>query len=300
MLLAIISGFTGSFLAPLIYRIARKHTGRVLALIPFCLCFYFASFIRIIEQQEVVLSSFAWVPGLGIALSLYMDGLSILFAVIITFIGGLVMVYAGSYFPDEAKTGRFYALILTFMSAMLGTVLAGNVITLFVFWELTGISSFLLIGFDHEKESARKAAWQALLVTSAGGLAMLAGFVLLGKVSGSYEFSELLGKGDIVRHHPLYPAIFVLIGIGAFTKSAQFPFHFWLPDAMAAPTPVSTYLHSATMVKAGIYLLARLSSVLGGSQIWNIVGSRPETTGSQRHAKYPARGTFSLRYLAFD
>jgi multicomponent Na+:H+ antiporter subunit A len=271
MLLVILSGFTGSFLAPLIYRITRKKTGLVLALIPFCLCLYLSSFISVIEQQGAVYSSIAWVPAMGVSLSFCLDGLSILFGAIITFIGGLVMVYAGSYFPDSTRTGRFYALILMFMSAMLGTVLAGNLITLFVFWELTGISSFLLIGFDHEREFARKAAWQALLVTGSGGLAMLAGFLLLGQVSGSYEFSVLLTKGDIVRNHSLYPAIFLLILLGAFTKSAQFPFHFWLPDAMEAPTPVSTYLHSATMVKAGIYLLARLSPILGGTPIWHTV-----------------------------
>ncbi len=271
MLAAILSGFIGSLLAPFIYRFTKKYASWLIALIPFSLSIYFSSFIPIIAKKGPLSFSHTWIPGLGVNFSFYLDGLSILFAVVISFIGTLVLVYAGSYFSDHSRVGRFYSHILIFMSAMLGVVLADNIITLFMFWELTGISSFLLIGFDHEKESARKAAWQALLVTGAGGLAMLGGFIILGQIGGSYELSELLNKGDVIKAHPFYSAVFLLIAAGAFTKSAQFPFHFWLPDAMAAPTPVSTYLHSATMVKAGVYLLARMTPILGGTYLWQWV-----------------------------
>ena len=155
-----------------------------------------------------------------------------------------------------------------FMGSMLGLVLADNLITLFVFWELTSLSSYLLIGFDHERETARAAALQALLVTGGGGLALLAGFLLVGHIAGTMEISSLLRSGDVIRSHPLYAWVVLLVLAGAFTKSAQVPFHFWLPNAMVAPTPVSAYLHSATMVKAGVYLLARLTPVLGGTELW--------------------------------
>jgi multicomponent Na+:H+ antiporter subunit A len=165
-------------------------------------------------------------------------------------------------------TGRFFLYLLLFQASMLGLVLADNIITLFVFWELTTVTSYFLIGFDHASEQARRKAWQALLVTGIGGLALLAGFLLLAAAGGSMELSELVKAGDEIRSHALYPAILVLVLLGAFTKSAQLPFHFWLPNAMAAPTPVSAYLHSATMVKAGIYLLARLHPALAGTPEW--------------------------------
>jgi len=271
MLFAVLSGLIGSLFAPWISRLAKNRSGWLIALLPLSLCVYFSSFVQPLAQNGHLSFVHTWVPGLGVNLSFYLDGLSLLFAMVISFIGVLVVLYAGAYFSGHKEVGRFYALILIFMSAMLGIVLAGNIITLFVFWELTGISSYLLIGFNHEKEAARKAAWQALLVTGTGGLALLAGLMLLGHAGGSYELADLLTRGDQVKAHSLYPAIFLLIAAGAFTKSAQFPFHFWLPDAMEAPTPVSTYLHSATMVKAGIYLLARMSPVLGGTHLWHSV-----------------------------
>jgi len=271
MLFAVLSGFIGSLFAPLISRLTADRSGWLIALLPMALCVYFASLVQPLAQVGSLNFFHNWVPGLGITLSFYLDGLSLLFAMVISFIGVLVILYAGAYFAGHWAMGRFYALILIFMSAMLGMVLAGNIITLFVFWELTGISSYLLIGFNHDKEAARKAAWQALLITGAGGLALLAGLLLLGHAGESYELADLLTRGDQVKTHPLYPTIFLLIALGAFTKSAQFPFHFWLPDAMEAPTPVSTYLHSATMVKAGIYLLARMSPVLGGTHLWHSV-----------------------------
>ena len=218
---------------------------------------------------EAIGLCYPWVPSLGVTLSFYLDGLSLLFALLICGIGALVLIYSSGYLKGHRHLGRFYAFILLFMASMLGTVLADNLLTLFVFWELTSFSSYLLIGFEHGREASRKAALQALLVTGAGGLALLAGFLMLGRIGGSLELSVLLGQGELIRAHLLYLPVLILVLAGAFTKSAQFPFHFWLPSAMEAPTPVSAYLHSATMVKAGVYLLARLSPVLGGTEAWH-------------------------------
>lgn len=249
-------------------RMARRHIGWLIALLPLALTIYFASLIERIVAGNTLAVSYAWVPSFGVNLSFYIDGLSLVFALLISGIGTLVMIYAGGYLANHPQLGRFYLYILMFMTAMLGVVLADNIITLFVFWELTSLSSYLLIGFNHRQTNARASALQALLITGSGGLALLAGLILLGQVGGSWEMSTLLSRGDIIQAHPLYVPILLLILLGAFTKSAQFPFHIWLPNAMAAPTPVSAYLHSATMVKAGVFLLARLSPVLGGTLIW--------------------------------
>ena len=203
------------------------------------------------SSGEAMRWSLPWVPSLGIHLSFYLDGLSLLFVLLICGIGAFVGIYANAYMHGTALLGRFFVYLMAFQASMLGLVLADNVITLFVFWELTTITSYLLIGFDNASPEARRKAWQALLVTGLGGLALLAGLLLLAAAGGSMELSELGKAGDIIRADPLYAAILILILAGAFTKSAQFPFHFWLPNAMAAPTPVSAYLHSATMVKAG-------------------------------------------------
>jgi len=209
-----------------------------------------------------------WSPTLGVEWVLRMDGLSAIFCLLICLIGALVVIYTGGYLAGQPKRHRFYGILFLFMASMLGVVLAGDLITLFIFWEMTGISSYLLIGFHHEDAASRKKALQALLVTGAGGLALLAGILLLGQAAGTYRFSEISGARAEILNHSLYPLFCVLILIGAFTKSAQIPFHFWLPNAMAAPTPVSSYLHSATMVKAGVYLLARLSPTVGGTDLW--------------------------------
>jgi multicomponent Na+:H+ antiporter subunit A len=219
----------------------------------------------------------AWIPTLDVELAFRIDGLSLLFVLLIAGIGALVMLYATSYLAGHAHYGRFFGYLLAFMLSMIGLVTADDVITLFVFWELTTVTSFLLVGFEHEREVARRNALQALLVTGAGGLALLAGLILLADAAGSLFLTDIIEAGDAVRADPRYPAILALVLIGAFTKSAQFPFHFWLPNAMAAPTPVSAYLHSATMVKAGIYLMARLHPTLGGTPEWiwtlSIVGA---------------------------
>jgi multicomponent K+:H+ antiporter subunit A len=211
-------------------------------------------------------ASWPWVPALGLDVSLRLDGLALLFAGLILLIGLLVILYARYYLGPDDPPGRFYATLALFMAAMLGVALADNLLLLAVFWELTSIASFLLIGYWHHRADARQGARMALAVTGAGGLAMLAGFLLIGQIAGTYEISAI--AGDRVRADPRYPVALALVLLGAFTKSAQFPFHFWLPEAMAAPTPVSAYLHSATMVKAGVFLLARLYPVLGGTPLF--------------------------------
>ncbi|MFO7580595.1 MAG: monovalent cation/H+ antiporter subunit A [Nitrosomonas halophila] len=209
-----------------------------------------------------------WIPMLGMNLSFRLDGLGLLFALLILGIGLLVVLYARYYLSAQDDMGRFYAYLLLFMGSMLGIVLSENVIQLLIFWESTSLSSFLLISYWQHRQESRSGARMALAITGAGGLALLGGFLLLGEIVGSYELTSILESGEIIRSHPLYFPMLILVLLGAFTKSAQFPFHFWLPNAMAAPTPVSAYLHSATMVKAGVFLLARLFPALSGTPEW--------------------------------
>ena len=197
-----------------------------------------------------------------------LDGLSFLMAVLITGIGGFIILYAQGYMHGHPQLGRFFLYLLSFMGAMLGLVLSDNLILLFIFWELTSITSYLLIGFKSEYKESRMKALQALLVTGLGAMAMLAGFVLLAHVTGTWKTSEINNLGELIHASPLYAGIVILILIGAFTKSAQVPFHFWLPNAIAGPTPVSAFLHSATMVKAGVFLMARMNPSLSGTGLW--------------------------------
>lgn len=209
-----------------------------------------------------------WLPHLNLWLSFYLDGLSALFGLIVAGIGALVFLYAGGYFKGDDSAPRFLTYLALFMLSMLGLVMAGDVITLFIFWEGTSITSFLLVAHKTKDEAARRGAFKALFITGGGGIALLAGLLLLAQVSGGSEFSVILASGAELRQSALYPVILGLIAFGAFTKSAQFPAHIWLPGAMSAPTPASAYLHSATMVKAGIYLLARLNPALGNTDAW--------------------------------
>ena len=209
-----------------------------------------------------------WLPQLGMALGFRLDGLAWLLALLITGIGALVVLYAAWYLAPEDSAPRFFAFLLLFMGAMLGVALADNLLLLVLFWELTSLSSFLLIGFWHQRQDARQGARMALTLTGAGGLCLLAGVLLIGHVVGSFDLDRVLAARELLQAHALFPVALGLVLLGAFTKSAQFPFHFWLPHAMAAPTPVSAYLHSATMVKAGVFLLARLYPLLGGNELW--------------------------------
>ena len=247
-----------------------KH---VAALLPIALFACFIFHIEPVASGGVVTDTAAWVPSLGIDLAFRLDGFSLLFALLITGIGSLVTIYATSYFSeaDARERARFVFLIHLFMTAMLGTVLSDNLIVMFVFWEATSLTSFMMIGFETAKTEARRAALQSLLITCGGGLALLGAILLIGMELGSFSLAAITARAPELVASPLLPAVIVLLLIGTFTKSAQFPFHFWLPKAMAAPTPASAYLHSATMVKLGVYLLARFDGIFAGVPAYGVI-----------------------------
>lgn len=280
MLLAVLSGFLLAVAAPWIYRVAGDRTGWLLALLPASLAIYFGQLLPEVVSGETLYFHYPWVPSMDIELSLVVDGLSMMFAMLITVIGTFVVIYGGGYLHGDKDIHKFYIFILAFMASMLGLVLSDNLMSMFVFWELTSITSFMLIGYYHDVEKYRKCAHQSMMVTVAGGLAMMAGLIILSMIAAdagltgaeSYSFRSILGlESGAITGHELYLPALILILLGAFTKSAQVPFHFWLPNAMAGPTPVSSYLHSATMVKAGIYLMARLHPAMGGTEFWMTV-----------------------------
>lgn len=269
MLLTVLSGLITSLLFIPFGRILKSRWSIILMLLPIALFLYYLQYVPAISAGEQFKQSVSWIPTLGVNLDFHLDGLSLLFALLITGIGVAIFFYARSYMKGHEYFGRFFAYLCLFMSAMLGVVMADNILLLFIFWELTSISSFFLIGFNNDEVASRKSAITALSVTGLGGFFLLAGLILLGNISGTYTISELVQHRDVIIQHQLYPLVLGLLFMGAFTKSAQFPFHFWLPGAMKAPTPVSAYLHSATMVKAGIYLLARFNPILGGTDWWS-------------------------------
>ena len=242
-----------------------------LALAPLFIFVHFLTFLGPVSSGEVGTGGYAWAPSYNVSFSWLIDGLSLTFALLISGIGTLIILYSGGYLKGHAQQGRFFSFMFLFMGAMLGLVVSDSFLMLFVYWELTSLTSFLLIGFDHSREASRRAALQALIVTGAGGLALLAGLIVIWNVTGFTQLSLILSDGDLMRESPFYLLALVLILGGAFTKSAQFPLHFWLPNAMEAPTPVSAYLHSATMVKAGVYLLMRMNPVLGGTTEWHTI-----------------------------
>ena len=258
----------GAALLPGLRPLLGRHLGRW-ALVPPAASFLITlTFVPSTSRHQGLLYTLPWFPALGVNFSLWIDGLSVFFALLIAGMGLLITWYSHYYLDPIERQGRFYAYLLCFMGAMLGLVLSANLITLFVFWELTSISSFLLIGFWQTRIASLYGARQALLVTVLGGLALLGGLILLYQVTGTLELPELAKASGVIRDSPLYPVILGLVLTGAAAKSAQFPLHFWLPNAMAAPTPVSAYLHSATMVKAGLFLVCRLLPVLGGTKAW--------------------------------
>lgn len=269
MLFIVLLGLITSILLVPFGRFFRSKWSIALAIIPIYLFCYFATQIPVIAAGEVLLQHTEWVPSLGLNLDFRIDGLSLLFSLLITGIGSLIFIYASSYLKGHQYLDRFYGFLCLFMASMLGVVLSDNILLLFVFWELTSISSFFLIGFNNDQADSRKSAIVALSITGLGGLFLLVGAILIGQIAGTYSIHELFASADIIKGHALYPLIIGLIFIGAFTKSAQFPFHFWLPDAMKAPTPVSAYLHSATMVKAGVFLLLRFTPILGDTPAWS-------------------------------
>lgn len=268
MTIALISllPLVGAFI-PSLFRSRNLNAGSAGAICALCLMLLLSHAPDVFSGRMPVVD-LAWIPAMGLNFAFRVSGLGFLFALLVLGIGLLIIVYARYYISDKDPMGRFYNYLLLFMGSMLGIVLSENLILLAMFWELTSISSFLLIGFWHHRKDARQGAFMALAVTGGGGFAMLAGFILLGNVAGGFDLTTVLAARDTVLPHPLYPVILILILAGAVTKSAQFPFQFWLPHAMAAPTPVSAFLHSATMVKAGVFLLTLLFPVLSGTPLW--------------------------------
>ncbi|WP_095157581.1 monovalent cation/H+ antiporter subunit A [Pseudomonas sp. Irchel 3E13] len=260
--------FVGSCLAGVLPHNARNAESMLAGIVALVGTVQVAMLYPQIADGGVIREEILWLPSMGLNVVLRMDGFAWLFSLLVLGIGTLVALYARYYMSPQDPVPRFFAFFLAFMGAMLGLVMSGNLIQIVFFWELTSLFSFLLIGYWHHRADARRGAYMALMVTGAGGLCLLAGVILLGHVVGSYDLDRVLASGDAIRNHALYPVLLPLILLGALTKSAQFPFHFWLPHAMAAPTPVSAYLHSATMVKAGVFLLARLWPVLSGTDEW--------------------------------
>ena len=284
MIAALLVALVAAVLAPFLERRLGRRAAPLLALVPAALFASLARHVPEVSAGGTRTDSLAWIAELGVSLSFRLDGLSLLMALVVTGVGAVVLLYAGSYMEGHPRRGNLLGYLLAFLAAMLGLVLSDNLLGLFVFWEATSLLSYVLIGFEREKAEVRASALQALLVTGGGGLALLAGFVLLGQAGGSLDLGALAANAEAVKASPLYLPALLLVLLGAFTKSAQVPFHFWLPEAMAAPAPVSTYLHSATMVKAGVFLLARLHPTLGGTPEWTgivtTVGAATMLTGA--------------------
>ncbi|GAA0482987.1 Na+/H+ antiporter subunit A [Salinibacillus aidingensis] len=262
MIYAVFAPLIITLLIPLFSKWKEKiHTGWFLLPVPFFIFLYFIRFAG--ENFTPVSEVYPWIPSLDISIDFYLDGLSLLFVLLISGIGTLVVLYSIYYLHKSEQLKQFYIYLFLFMFSMLGVVLSDNVFVLYTFWEFTSLSSFLLIGFWHHREGSRYGALKSMLITVLGGFSLLAGIIMLSVITGTTSIQEMIAQTDVIVNHPFFPLLFVFLVLGAFTKSAQFPFHIWLPDAMEAPTPVSAYLHSATMVKAGIFLIARFSPILG-------------------------------------
>ncbi|MBY0098246.1 Na+/H+ antiporter subunit A [Mesobacillus maritimus] len=263
--------FLFAIVVPFLYKVfsPRIHTGWFVLIVPVFLFIYLLRYIPVVSTGETILLTAPWIPSVGINFTAYIDGLSLIFALLISGVGALVVVYSIYYMSKHREAlHNFYVYILLFMGAMLGVVFSDNIFVFYVFWELTSISSFLLIAYWYERQRSRYGAQKSMLITIFGGLSMLAGFVMLSMMADTYSIREMISQKEIIDGHTLFLPAMILLLLGAFTKSAQFPFSIWLPDAMEAPTPISAYLHSATMVKAGIYLVARFTPVFGGSAEW--------------------------------
>ncbi|HUH39431.1 MAG TPA: monovalent cation/H+ antiporter subunit A, partial [Castellaniella sp.] len=268
LILTLILPFIGSLCAALLPASARRTGAWMAGLCALvCLGMVLALTPQILDLDMLKIR-IPWIPSQGVDITLRIDGYAWLFAVISTAMGALIALYAHYYLSEQDPAPRFFSFLMGFMGAMLGVVLSGNLIQLLVFWELTSLTSFMLIGYWHHRMDARRGARMALLVTGGGGFCLLASMLIIGHIVGSYDLDDVLAAASMIREHPWYPILLILLAIGALTKSAQFPFHFWLPNAMAAPTPVSAYLHSATMVKAGVFLLARFWPVFAGTDWW--------------------------------
>ena len=260
--------FAGSLCAALLPANARNAESWLAGLISLICTILVAALYPYVAAGEVIRLDLPWAPALGLHFTLRMDGYAWLFSLIVSVMATLIVLYARYYMSPQDPVPRFFSFFLAFMAAMLGLVLSGNLIQLVLFWEMTSLASFMLIAYWHHRADARRGARMALTVTGGGGLCLLGGVLVLGHIVGSYDLDAVLASGELVRADPWYPVVLVLVALGALTKSAQFPFQFWLPNAMAAPTPVSAFLHSATMVKAGVFLLARFWPVLAGTEEW--------------------------------
>lgn len=264
--LAIIAiSFLGVFLTPFLCSLAKTSLVPLIPAVLFCLFIFISPHVF---ENEMLFQEISWIPSLGINISMRLDALSLLFGLLITGIGTFVFLFSTSYMKKNENKTKFFTSLTLFMAAMLGVVLSDNLILLVAFWELTSISSFLLIGFEHEKIQARNSAQQGFLITVSGGLALTAAAILIGNITGTYQLSELIKHIELLTQSSQTPFILFLLLYAAFTKSAQMPLHIWLPNAMVAPTPVSAYLHSATMVKLGIFLLMRFKPIFGSLSIW--------------------------------
>jgi multicomponent Na+:H+ antiporter subunit A len=271
VLLIILIGLIAAAVAATIHRIDNNRAGIWLSILPLGIFIWGIAHLNSVLLNNSIIEVYPWVDSIGLSLTFMLDGLSLFFVLLVSGVGFFIFIYANSYLHNDPNKGKFLTYLSLFMTAMLGIVMSGNLLILFIFWELTSLSSYLLIGFYSAEEESRKSALMAMLVTVSGGLFMLAGIILLGIEAGTLELDQLLANPTLLVNNAKAPIIAVLIMIGALTKSAQFPFHFWLPNAMAAPAPVSAYLHSTTMVKAGVFLLARLSPVFVNVPIWQSV-----------------------------
>jgi len=267
---AALAPFAWAIVVPLLSAfMPRPHAGWFVLPLPVAIFAYCLSLLPVVRSGETVAATLPWIPSFGIELAFVADGWSLLFALLISGIGSLVTLYSIFYLSrTKERVRHFYVYLLLFMGAMLGLVLSDNLVAMYGFWELTSLSSFLLIAFWHRREKSQAGALKSMLITVFGGFAMLAGILLLREMTGTFSIRGAIAATDAIREHALFLPAMLLMLLGAFTKSAMFPFHIWLPDAMEAPTPVSAYLHSATMVKAGLYLVARLTPVFGGSAEW--------------------------------
>ena len=269
IIFAIMLPFIVAACIPFIYRrFTNVHIGWFVLAVPVVLFGLLATYIPQIAKGKTYTYTIEWIPSFYINFATYLDGLSMIFGLLITGVGSLVILYSIFYLSKKESLHHFYCYLLLFMGAMLGVVLSDNLMVLYAFWELTSVSSFLLIAFWHHRKASRAGARKAMTITVIGGVAMLVGFLLLYAISGTFGVRQLIANVDLLQEHTLFIPAMLLVLLGAFTKSAQFPFHIWLPDAMEAPTPVSAYLHSATMVKAGIYLVARTTPIFGGHEVW--------------------------------
>lgn len=271
LLIIVALPFLGALLPGLMYPAGRAACAGITFTVSLVAFIGLLTHLPAVIAGEVVMARVDWMPALGLNFSLMLDGLGFFFALLILGIGLLIIAYARHYLSRDDNMGEFFTYLLLFQGAMVGIVMSDNVLLLLIFWELTSLSSFLLIGFWKHLPAGRQGARMALTVTGMGGLAMLGGMLILGQIVGSYDLSVILQNRELIQADPLYVPALILILLGCFTKSAQFPFHFWLPHAMAAPTPVSAYLHSATMVKAGIFILARMWPVLSGTPEWFVI-----------------------------